>query len=357
MSEQEVPAPPGAYPVPERHHRHRVVDRGWDGELWTDGIRPAAEGARLPRYHRNPFRFLHNPGWKLLLVFLVALGIATSLWSSDRDANWVTGIQLLLPVFAGVATLAVMIGLIRLFGHRVGFDSIAPDTRRSILKWGIGAAVLGFAFAMVIEILIPLVVSGEAPKDQSGGWGALAGPAEETGKLILPVLLWIKGRFRKPREGFLLVLVTAGSFGVLESVDYASRPEEWQFSRPLLEVMHPLFTGLVAAVAWPQAWRRGTIFTGAALGAWVVATFLHSTNDVIILDHAAVGLLSSITFIAIGVAYLLQKHAAREMVPPDRVGRVAPRWRPVPPRHTTPLATETGPADERPLETAGTPTA
>lgn len=347
--------PPGTYPVPKRHHRRHVVERGWDGQLWTGEISPAPDGATLPHYHRNPVRFLRNGGWKLFLVFLIATGVATALWATDQHATVVSGKQLVVPVFAGIATLMVMIGLIRLFGRRVGFDSIAPDTRGSIVKWGVGAGILGVAVALAVEFVVPLVISGESPKDQSGGWGALAGPAEEAGKLLLPVILWIKGYFRKPREGFLLVLVSAATFGTIESIEYGARPDQWQFLRPLLEIMHPLFTGLAAAVAWPLAWKHGKFFTGAALGAWAVAVILHSTNDVIILDHAATGPLASITFIAIAIAYLLQKHFAREMVPPDRVATVAPHWRPISPRHTTPLAAGPNRADGRPLETAGPP--
>lgn len=346
MKNQEVLPHPGAYPVPERHHRHRVVGRGWDGQLWTDEAGPVAEGTSLPRYHRSPIRFLRNSGWKLFLIFIVATGIATALWSTDQHAATVSGKQLLIPLFTGIATVAVMVGLIRLFGRRVAFDSIAPDTRRSIIKWGIGSAVIGFAFALAIEFLVPLAVSGEGPRHESGGWGALAGPAEETGKLLLPVILWLKGRFRVPREGFLLVLVSAATFGVMESIEYGVTPDKWQFSRPLLEIMHPVFTGLVAAVAWPLAWKRGHLFTGAAFGAWAVAMIAHSTNDVIILDDRATGPLMFITFAALGITYLLQKRAARELVPPDRVGLVAPHWRPVSPRHPVPLpAADTPPPD------------
>jgi hypothetical protein len=44
-----------------------------------------------------------------------------------------------------------------------------------------------------------------------------------------------------------------------------------------------------------------------------------------------VKLLSGISLFVFIVMYLLQKHSARQLVPPDKVGEVSPRWRPVAP--------------------------
>lgn len=331
-SKGEAPRLPeaGRYPVPGRHGR--VVEREWDGDVWLAEAGPAPEGAALPRYRRHPLGFLRKSGWKLLLAYLVLAVVAVALWDSDKDAKWVSGIQLALPIVVGLATVIVMVTLVRFIGGRIGFDRIAPETRRQILKWGVISAVAGFAFAIVIELLVPKLFGGD-PK--SAGWSALAGPAEETGKILIPVVLWFRGRFRLPREGYLLVLASACTFGIFESVEYGLSPEGWQPSRPLLEIMHPLFTGFIAAVAWQVAWKRPSLITGAAIGAWVVAMIAHSTNDVVVLAGDAGGLLSGITLFAVIVMYLAQKHVARQLVPPDNVGRVSPRWRPVAPRRSS----------------------
>jgi hypothetical protein len=318
---------PGYYPVPDRHHRH-TVERRWDGEVWTGEVRPAPDGTDLPKYRRRPFHFLHDPGWKLLLVFVVSLGIASALWATDRDADWVHGIQIPMPLFSLVSTVAVMTALVLFLSRRVGFDRIPAGTRRAILKWGIASGVAGVAFALVVEYGVPAIF-GDGPRD--GNWAAIAGPAEETGKVLLPVVLWLKGRFRLPREGYFLVVVSACAFGVAESCEYAFNPDHWIPSRGFLEVMHPLLTGFIAAVAWQAAWRRDSIFTGAAFGAWAIAMFMHSLNDFIVLDGPDIKALGAISMVTVLVMYLLQKHSARQLVPPDRVAEVSTRWRPAAP--------------------------
>ncbi|HTT95481.1 MAG TPA: PrsW family glutamic-type intramembrane protease [Solirubrobacterales bacterium] len=321
---------PGRYPVPD-HHRKHVVERAWDGDVWTSDFSPAPAGIRLPHYKRHLLGFLRGAGWKLLLALVLCLGIAAALWSHDRHAHVVSGIQLLLPVFSLAATATMMLALLHFLNRRVGLDRIAPARRREIVRWGLASAVVGFALAFGIEVGVPQLF-GSTVKDS--GWSVLAGPAEETGKLLIPVILWTRGRFRLPREGYLLVLVCACFFGVFEGFEYAFGPDNWQPARPIFEMLHPLLTGFVAAVAWQAAWKGRTIFTGAALGAWVIAMAAHSTNDFIVLDKSAVKATSGITIFVAVLMYLLQKHSARQLVPPDKVGEVSPRWRPAAPRHS-----------------------
>jgi hypothetical protein len=321
---------PGRYPVPD-HHRKAVVERAWDGDVWTHDFSPAPAGTRLPHYKRHLLGFLRGSGWKLLLALVVCLGIAAVLWADDRHASVVSGVQLLLPVFSLAATATTMLALLYFLNRRVGFDRIAPSRRREIVKWGVASAVIGFALAFGIEVGLPELV-GSNFKDS--GWSVLAGPAEESGKLLVPVILWIYGRYRLPREGYLLVLISACAFGVFEGFEYAFGPDNWQANRPVMEVLHPLLTGFVAAVAWQAAWKGKTIFTGAAVGAWVIAMLAHSTNDFLVLDKSAVKATSGITAIVVIVMYLLQKHSARQLVPPDKVGEVSPRWRPAAPKHS-----------------------
>jgi hypothetical protein len=311
-------------------HDGAVVDRGWDGDVWTDETRPLPDQGPFPKYHRHAFGFLRTPGWKCLLVFLLATGAGAALWLTDRHAAWVSGIQIPLPLLSGIGAVATMAALLLFLNRRIGFDRIPAGTRRSIYKWGLSSAVIGFALAYGIEFAVPRIFGESVRHDP--GWSVLAGPAEETGKLLVPVILWTRGRFRVPREGYLLVLVSAACVGVFEGFEYGLNPDDWQPARPFFEIMHPLLTGFVAAVAWRAAWHRDSIFTGAAIGAWFIAMAAHSTNDVVVLDHDAKSLLSYITVFTVILMYLLQKHVARQMVPPDKVPEVSPRWRPVAPR-------------------------
>ncbi len=330
----------GLYPVPDHHGKH-VVERAWDGEVWKDEIGPAREGLELPRYHRRFFGFLRSPGWKLLLTVIVATIAASALWEIDREAKWVHGAQILMPPLALAATAATMLALFVFLGRRVGFDRIDAETRGSIVRWGLLSALVGIVFAMALELGLPRIFDQSMRSDE--GWSLLAGPAEETGKLLIPVILWVKGRFRLPREGYLLVLVSAAAFGAFESFEYALNPEHWEPSRVVLELMHPMFTGFIAAVAWQAAWHRESWFTGAAAVAWLIAVFAHSINDFIVLDGFDEGLLGFVSIAAVVVMYLFQKHAARQLVPPDKVGGVSPHWRPRAPRHVAVTATEEPP--------------
>ena len=333
----------GYYPVPG-HHRGAAVARRWDGDVWRSEIRPAPAGAELPRHRRRLFGFLRGVGWKLALAFAVSVGIATVLWAGDRHASHVSGVRLLLPLAALVATAATMVAFMVFLNRRVGFDRIPAARRAEIIRWGLASAVVAFVFAFGLEVGIPWLF-GSGPKD--AGWSALAGPAEETGKLLVPVALWFTGRFRLPREGYLLVLVCSCAFGVIEGVEYALSPEGWQPGRPALEILHPLLTGFIAAVAWQAAWSQRSIVTRAAVGAWAIAMIAHSTNDLIVFDKDAARVLSGITIAVVVLMYLLQKHSARQMVPPDNVGAVSPRWRPVAPaRSTAPPPPAPAPAPE-----------
>lgn len=337
MSDERVDAQPltdsgpGYYAVPDHHGR--VVERRWDGDVWTDEVRPAPEGVTLAHYKRHLFGFLENPGWKLLIVFLVSLAVAAVLWGQDTENKIVSGVQIPLPLFAFIATLTTMVALLIFIGRRVRFDRIVAGDRKRILKWGVFSGVVGVGVALGVEFVVPKIF-GESIKDDHG-WALIAGPAEETGKILVPVILWIKGYFRKPIEGYLLVLISACTFGIIEGTEYGFQPVEYQTTRPPFEIMHPLFTGFIAAVGWQVAWRRRQILTWALAGAWLVAVLVHSVNDIFAIDEELADISRAtayVTIVAVLVMYLLQKHSARQLVPPENVEKVSPRWRPLAPR-------------------------
>ncbi|UJA19956.1 PrsW family intramembrane metalloprotease [Thermoleophilia bacterium SCSIO 60948] len=304
-----------------------MLERRWDGDVWLDETRPAAAGVTLAKARRHPTRFLRDHGWLLVLAFIALSGVAGYLWRLAPDREHVEGAQLALPVCAVLVTLITSVGLLRLIDHRVGFAQVGD--RGAILAWGTVAGLVGVGFAFAVELGLPNLL-GSDPKNPEWDW--IAGPAEETGKLIVPVALWFAGRFRLPRQGLLLVLFSGITFALIESGEYALSPEGWSPTRPPAEIMHPLFTGLVAAFAWRAAWGRRSWFTPTALAAWAAAMAIHSINDGIAADDLSFTGSSLATPAAMLIAYLLLKHGARQLVPPDRVEAASPRWRPVAPR-------------------------
>jgi hypothetical protein len=59
---------------------------------------------------------------------------------------------------------------------------------------------------------------------------------------------------------------------------------------------------------------------------------MHSVNDLCAIDLRDVKATGAVTPLIILTAYLLIKHSSRQMVPPDMVGKVSRRWRPIAPR-------------------------
>jgi hypothetical protein len=322
-AETRAPAP-GYYPVPA-HRGHGAVEREWDGDAW--GAQAHESGATLAHHKRHPLRFLRERGWLILLVYLLAAGASMALIGVDPDRRRVAGIQLLLPLTATVAALMPMLAAYRYFGNRLRFEQLHEG--RGILKWGIISGLVGVAIGMAVELGVPTLFLSNAGDP---GWSALAGPAEETGKLVVPAILWFHGLYRSPRAGFLLVVISAATFGVVEGGLYAVSPSGFSPQRTFIEIIHVLLTGFIAAVAWRAAWKRPSLFTAAGIAAWAFAMAMHSFNDLSISYADRVSGLGSATAVVLVVMYFAIKHAGRQLVPPDNVAGVSPRWRPRAPR-------------------------
>lgn len=309
------------HPVPDR--AGHVVERLWDGDVWTDDRRPATPEETLPAYRRRVWHFLRTPGWALTLVFLVSTGVCLALVAQDPHATRPSGVTWLLPPLALLASVSMMVGVGVFFDRRLAASRL-PQVRAAV-AWGVLSGAVAVGVALLFEVGLPALFHADG---DAHGWSLIAGPAEESAKLAIPVVLWFTGRFRLPRQGFVLVVTSAATFGMLEAARYGLSPDDFQPGRTGGEILHVVFTGFVAAVAWQAAWKGRTWFTAAGMAAVVAAMALHSANDYLVLGKF--GVLSSLaTPTAVVVSYLLLKHSARQMVPPDRVATVSPRWRPV----------------------------
>src|SRR5690349_19141226 len=257
------PAPqPGYYVVPDVHHH--PLERRWDGDVWTADERPAPDGASLPRHRRHPLAFLRTPGWIIALVYVATTATCMALVAQDRHATRPTGIVWALPPLAFIGSVAVMVGVGLYFQRRLRFDQVHAHERRAAVVWGVVAGAVGVGVALLGEVALPTALGGNP---DSHGWVWIAGPAEETGKLLVPVILWYLGRFRLPRAGFALVVTSAATFGVIEAARYGLSPDKFTWNRVGGEILHVLLTGFVAAVAWRAAWKRTSWVTTAGIGA------------------------------------------------------------------------------------------
>ena len=302
----------GRYPVPGPHGS---VLRHWDGQTWSDHYE-AGPGTPLPGYHRRPLRAVAFPGWLLVVAYVAALAASAAL----AHLEVTTPVRAGLAVSIAVATAAPAVALLVLFDRRLAFGQLRG--RGGLVAWGIASG----AASAVIAVLVVYAVSGEwhaplvsAPFVPSWLVAVLQGGL----KMVVPILLWAYGAYRVPREGFLLVLVSALSFAVFEAAIDGWATAEIDRRRGGAVLLTVLLSALVAAVPWRAAWRRSSIVTWPAVVALATAIVLHGAADLMIVNDWWVA-----ACVVALLGYLAVKVTARQLVPPDMVAEVSPGWRP-----------------------------
>ena len=312
----------------------------WDGQAWTGEKHADADVPEPPKWHHRPFAFLgHKWFWFMVVGNVLVVGAAFVVMGTKRAfPGW----------FLVVAAMVVfMAGVVYLLDRHEKFGQV--EGRRKLMWWGLGSGLVGVFTASMLEsggletrMGIPLKIDL---------W--LAGPIEETCKLAIPFLLLVFGgrMFKDPRAGLMMVMFSGVAFGAVEAAMYTASPKEWAplmmaLERPVSELLHPFLTTFAAAVIWLAAWRAGKAFTWIGAGAWVGAMAIHSFHDGMLspfehgdqittpdiptvataLTYSASGFVLSLIWAVI--IYLLLRHTARELVPPDAVASNAPHWRP-----------------------------
>ena len=184
---------------------------------------------------------------------------------------------------------------------------------------------------------------------------ASAGPFEESTKILLPVVLFLLGRYRDPRAGFAIALACGAVFGIAEGFEYVGldarqilqegavhhHPQGEQEAtdtmvvifaayRPLVELMHPLLVGFTAAIAWRWAWVRHHFWV-PLLVALVIAAAFHSAIDLSVSSEVWGWKLVAV-FVTASVFFALTRPAAQELPPPEAITQNPPSWRPRVPR-------------------------
>lgn len=327
-----APDPPGWYCF---SIQPRLAE--WDGTAWTGTDHAAVAGPVLPG-PPAAFAFVRQP-WFRWMVIGQAMCILPAILSGSTGSAWWS-------VISAVGYVAFMGGAVLLVARFLELDRL--EGRRSLTLIGIGSGVVALAISIGLEVLSVSV----------WGWATtlwLAGPIEEGGKLLVPFLLLAFGapRFKVPRIGLYLVLVSGATFGVLEGIEYQVRPSfpwahlEMALVRPSAELLHVFVTGFAAAVIWLAAWRRRRAVTTAGAVAFLIAVSIHSFHDGIVTFshvnpksfnatlaqslHDAIDKGLTAGAFALGLAalfYLLARHGARELTAPGDIAVCPPPWRP-----------------------------
>ncbi len=326
--------PPGKYPDGKAG---RV--RGWDGHSWTSDV--VSDPAVVEASPRARFGIaVLKRGWFWICVLGFAAGVVAGYLATQLQQNW-------LAVAASIGVVSFMIGMIMFTWQTLYLADVISVW--SLLFWGVLAGAVGYFVAYWAEGLI----SSNLLENAS------TGPIEEGSKLLIPVILYFAAgsRFRDPRVGFAIVLVSACVFGIAEGVmalqpitdisittdetvqgritgTHTSVSLDYQqvlataLVRPFDELVHPVLTGFIGAVAWFFAWHRHRFFTGAAIGAFVLAAVLHSGVDVSsAVASTGVNILVGLAVLVCGY-YLLYRPNVRQLVPPSAIATNEPWWRP-----------------------------
>ena len=119
------------------------------------------------------------------------------------------------------------------------------------------------------------------------------GVIEEAAKLLFPLALYIRGRYRLESEGLLFGVAAGMGFAALETMGYGfvallqTRGSLGVLDTTLLvrgllaPAGHAAWTGLVCAVAWRERRRAGhAVLNGAMVSAFLVAISLHALWDI-----------------------------------------------------------------------------
>ena len=151
------------------------------------------------------------------------------------------------------------------------------------------------------------------------------GAIEEAVKLIFPLILYARGRYRKEADGLLFGVSSGMGFAALETMGYAliallgphgsiANLRDLLLVRGLLSPAgHAAWTGMMGAVIWEQRARGRSIFSLLVLGAFLLVVVLHALWDFFDLlppqpaTLAATSIAGNVAIAAISVGLLIRR--------------------------------------------------
>jgi hypothetical protein len=311
----------------------------WDGHIWTGARAAAPSVGQPPKWQRTKTPEVFT--WLWLLVagqMLCVLSAIVVIATRQNFWAWTSGI----------GYVVFMAGAVLLAGRFLNFSEL-PRVKNLIVL-GVISGIVASVIAIVLETL-----SVDHEGIRTTLW--LAGPIEETAKLLIPVLLLFFGssRFKDPKTGLFLVICSGATFGAFEGTVWEVRTNEkylhlmMSLLRPGVELFHPFVTGFAAAVIWLAASRAKKSWTKIGVLSYLLVVAFHSAHDGIA-DFAPTpkgqhgigvapvfsaskaiieGLVGGVAGWGISLMlFVLLRHSARELVAPTSLPTTPPRWRP-----------------------------
>ena len=316
------------------------VARDWDGHAWAP---ESISDPTAPEIGNGGRSFLRTARF-WIAVGLVLVGAALAALASDPTSPDVWLAALGGGIACGGALIAMTFAVWQRLRIRAALDALGIN-RHALIGLGIASGVVAVVVAFTVEISIARFL-GAGPITSL----FLAGPIEESAKLLLPVIFFYATRKRlgDPRAAFAIVWICGVVFGIFEGASTCSAIEQGRphaeshlasaggagiltVSRTFTEMLHPLLTGGAAAAMWLGAWRGHRLLVGSGLIAYLTAVGLHSINDGVIgglLHDVSTGLSLALWPVWLVLVYQVFRLHARELVPPSMIAECQRRWRP-----------------------------
>jgi RsiW-degrading membrane proteinase PrsW (M82 family) len=221
------------------------------------------------------FILLRQTWFKILLVGLVLFGITDA-------ALFITNNPNLAPTVIVLGACLVPVTFVVYLYDRFQHMEMRLSSLATLFLLG---GVLGVVVAAVLEwktlrsLSLPSLLG--------------AGLVEESAKLLIPILILVRGKYRHEVDGLLIGVACGMGFATLETMGYSMRAlidangnvgalDGTLLVRGLLSPLgHAAWTGYVCAVIWHERerGRHHLYFNRAILTALVVAVLLHTAWD------------------------------------------------------------------------------
>ncbi|MFJ3405335.1 PrsW family glutamic-type intramembrane protease [Promicromonospora sp. NPDC090134] len=326
-----VPAA-GWYPDPSTH---AAQQRFWDSRAWTGEVADGGPAAARGRHFRG--RFWGTWVWYLVAA-VVVLAAGSVVYQSSGNIH-VMGVA----SFLGMA--GVCWAFYRFVNRQLALDDVVGPVTVLAVAVGTSGAVL-----LVAANINSWIINGAGIVTAT----AWVGVVEEGTKLLVPLLLFVAGRYRDPRAGIAVGLASGFGFAITETTQYAYATEtasgpnfcgtgtldatpaavvqEQIFRVFTVSPLHWLWTGIAAAIAWRLWHLYGGRGTWGALGGIALVMVVHSLNDssatAFCDDPAASTGAVVLRWVLVVVMYVVFRAWARKSVPPQLVGVVSRGWVP-----------------------------
>ncbi|MFD6445075.1 PrsW family glutamic-type intramembrane protease [Promicromonospora sp. NPDC060204] len=326
-----VPAA-GWYPDPSTRAARQ---RFWDSRAWTGEVADGGPASARGRHFHGQF---WGP-WVWYLVAAVVVLMAGSVVYQSSGNIHVMGVASLLGM-AGVCW-----AFYRFVNRQLALDDVVGPVTVLAVAVGTSGAVL------LVAANINSWIINDAGIAAATAW---VGVVEEGTKLLVPLLLFVVGRYRDPRAGIAVGLASGFGFAITETTQYAyqtasaSGPnfcgtgvldatpaavvQEQIFRVFTVSPLHWLWTGIAAAIAWRLWHLYGWRGTWGALGGIALVMVVHSLNDssatAFCDDPAASSGAAVLRWVLVVVMYVVFRAWARKSVPPQLVGVVSRGWVP-----------------------------